>query len=149
MFFVTLKFTKRTAVAIILGAALILIALVLIFGGEEAAGVFGSGRIDSREERVEYLEGLGWEVEPDSETEKDVLIPREFTGVYLEYNRLQKQQGFDLEEFLGTELEMYSYIVTNYQSDDTVVATLYIYRGAVVGGDVHSTSLGGFMHGLK
>ena len=95
-----------------------------------------------------YLKSLGWEVQPESETEKTVLIPREFTGVYQEYNRLQKQQGFDLEEYLGTEVQMYSYIVTNYDSSETVVATIYTYKGRIIGGDIHSTTLDGFMHGL-
>ena len=149
MFFVTVRFNRRTAVAIILAAAAILITLVILFGHTASQEALGNNRLDTREKRVEYLRSLGWETDADSETEKTVLIPREFTGVYLEYNKLQKQQGFDLEQYLGTEVQMYSYIVTNYGSSETVVATLYTCNGRLIAGDIHSTTLDGFMHGLK
>lgn len=150
MFFVTVKFNRKTAVSIILAVAAILIALVIIFSRSELSeGAFSSKKLSSTEERVTYLESLGWDVDPNSETEKSVLIPREFTGVYLDYNTLQKQQGFDLEKYPGTEVNMFTYIVTNYESADTVVASLYTYKDEVVAGDIHSTTLEGFMHGLK
>ena len=148
MFFVTVKFNRRTAVSIILAVAAILILLVILFGQGSEQEAFKSAKLEDRDARVAYLKSLGWEVQPESETEKTVLIPREFTGVYQEYNRLQKQQGFDLEEYLGTEVQMYSYIVTNYDSSETVVATIYTYKGRIIGGDIHSTTLDGFMHGL-
>ena len=144
MYFVTLKFTRRKAAAAVAALAIVLILLVLIFGAGS-----DSTALDTTEERVEYLRGLGREADPGSETGKNVLIPREFTGVYLDYNKLQKEQGFDLENYAGCEVEMYSYMLTNYNSGENVVATLYISDGEVIGGDVHSTSLGGFMHGLK
>ena len=97
MFFVTVKFNRRTAVSIILAVAAILILLVILFGQGSEQEAFKSTKLEDRDARVAYLKSLGWEVQPESETEKTVLIPREFTGVYQEYNRLQKQQGFDLE----------------------------------------------------
>lgn len=142
--FLTIKFNRKTAVAAILAVAVALILLVIIFSG----GSSGSGKITCTEDRVEYLKGLGWEVDVTSETEQSVLIPREFTGVYLEYNKLQKQQGFDLEEFLGTEVLVYTYIVSNYGCEDTVIAAIYVYNNRIVAGDIHSTTLDGFMHGI-
>lgn len=150
MFFMTIKFNRKTAIGIILAVAVVLIALILIFsGGESADGAFKSSKLTTTEDRVAFLKELGWEVDPKSETEQTVLIPREFTGVYLDYNKLQKQQGYDLEKYLGTEVSMYTYIVTNYESKDTVIASLYLYKGKVIAGDIHSTTLNGFMHGLK
>ena len=44
---------------------------------------------------------------------------------------------------------MYSYRVTNEAYDgDEVLAVLYIRNGEVIGGDVHSTALDGFMVGV-
>ena len=149
MFFVTVKFNRKTAVTIILAAAAILIALIIIFSSGSTAAVSNSAMLETTQARTELLQGLGWEVEAKSETVKTVLIPREFTGVYLEYNELQKKQGFDLSNFKGAEVQMYSYIVTNYKSSENVVACIYIYNGQLIGGDIHSTTLGGFMHGLK
>ncbi|MGI6027809.1 MAG: DUF4830 domain-containing protein [Candidatus Heteroscillospira sp.] len=149
MYFVTVKFNRRTAVAIIVAAALVLLALIFLFSGPDSQSAFRSAKLETREQRVEFLKELGWEAQPESETEKTVLIPREFTGVYQEYNRLQEEQGFDLREYIGTEVQVYSYIITNYKSSDTVVATLYTCKGRLIAGDIHSTTLSGFMHGLK
>lgn len=149
MFFVTVKFNKRTAVGIILAAAALLIALIIIFSRPHTAEVFGSAKLETASDRIALLESMNWQVDADSETEKTVLIPREFTGVYKEYNDLQKQQGYDLSKYMGTEVQMYSYIVTNYKSSETVVATIYVHDGQLIGGDIHSTTLDGFMHGLK
>ena len=44
---------------------------------------------------------------------------------------------------------MYTYRVTNPEySEDEVLAVLYVLDGKVVGGDVHSTALDGFMVGV-
>mgnify|MGYP004535188113 FL=1 len=149
MYFVTVKFNRRTAVCIILAVAALLIGLILLFSHGDDESTFGSKKLETTEERVAYLQKLGWEVDADSETEKDVLIPRAFTGVYQEYNKLQKQQGFDLENYCGTEVQMYTYVVTNYTGNDTVIAALYTSKGRLIAGDIHSTSLDGFMHALK
>jgi hypothetical protein len=149
MFFWTIKLNKRTAVGIVLAVAAVLIALIFLFGHSEAEGAFRSSRMSRAEERISYLAKLGWEVDPESEVAKTVLVPRDFTGVYADYNKLQKEQGFDLELYRGAEIEMYCYNVTNYPTSDTVLATLYVAGGKVVAGDIHSTALDGFMHGLK
>ena len=148
MFFVTVKFNRKTAVTIILAAAAILIALIIIFSGSTQAAM-GTKIEDSTRARVQLLQELGWEVDPATETAKTVLIPRQFSGIYAEYNELQKKQGYDLEKYKGAEVQMYSYMVTNYKSSENVVACIYIYAGQLIGGDIHSTTLGGFMHGLK
>jgi len=149
MFFWTVKLNKRTAVGIVLAIAAALIALIFLFGRSEAEGAFRTNRMSQPEERISYLAKLGWEVDPESEVAKTVLIPQSFTGVYADYNKLQKEQGFDLELYRGTEVEMYCYNVTNYPASDTVLATLYVAGGKVVAGDIHSTALDGFMHALK
>ena len=67
-----------------------------------------------------------------------------------QYNALQKQQGFDLEPYCGKELQSWSYELKSYPSgEERVMAQLFTYRGRAVAGDIHSASLGGFMHGLK
>lgn len=138
------KLTRRGAVFIILACAVILAAIVLLCSEPEGGG------LDSTEKRVEYLAGLGWEADPASETAKDVHLPDELDGVLAQYNALQKQQGFDLEPYCGKELQSWSYELKSYPSgEERVMAQLFTYRGRAVAGDIHSASLGGFMHGLK
>ena len=151
MFVFALKWNKRTAVLVIAAAAVLLIALVLFVGGvgksapDPAAGV----RLDSTEARVAYLAALGWSADPASETEKQILIPKEFGPVYEKYNELQLRQGFDLREYRGMDATLYAYTVTNHPGGEEVLANLIVFAGEVIGGDIHSCALDGFMHGLK
>ena len=123
------KLTRRGAVFIILGAAVILAAIVLLCSEPEGSG------LDSTEARVEYLSGFG---------------PEDISGVIAQYNVLQKQQGFDLEPYAGKTIESYTYELKSYPNgEENVIAQLFIYNGRAIAGDIHSASLGGFMHGLQ
>lgn len=128
--------------------AFVLLAL-LIFGGR----LFGGGPAgpgEDAEGRLSFLADCGWEVEPGSEQAQEIRIPEVFTPVYEDYNELQKQQGYDLSRYAGEDVTLYTYTVTNWPDESqTVVADLYVFRGEIVGGDVHSTNLDGFMVGLK
>ena len=135
------KLTRKSAVFIIIAAAALLAVIVLICSG---------GGLDTPEERAEYLASLGWEVDLSTEEERAVTLPSSLDGVLLTYNELQKQQGFDLTPYAGKDCRSYSYAVTNYPSGESgVIAQLIIHDGEVIAGDIHSSALGGFMHGLQ
>lgn len=134
------KLTRKSAVFIIIAAAALLAVIVLICSG---------GGLDTPEERAEYLASLGWEVDLSTEEERAVTLPSSLDGVLLTYNELQKQQGFDLTPYAGEDCRSYSYAVTNYPSGESgVIAQLIIHDGEVIAGDIHSSALGGFMHGI-
>ena len=79
-----------------------------------------------------------------------MVIPLEFSDVYQKFNELQTEQGYDLAEHQGEKATIYAYRVRNYSNcSGPVVAELYIANDRVIGGDIHSLSLNGFMHGLK
>ena len=106
--------------------------------------------IASPEARRAFLAGFGWEIDEGGCEEEAVVIPARFDAVYEDYNTVQKQQGLDLERYRGKTVMRYTYPVTNYEGyDGTVCATLLIYKDRVVGGDVCSASVDGFVHGLK
>ena len=81
------KLTRRGAVFIILGAAVILAAIVLLCSEPEGSG------LDSTEARVEYLSGFGWEVDPESEIAREVVLPENISGVIAQYKRAAKAAG--------------------------------------------------------
>ena len=141
---------KTRTFLLVLGA-LVLLALLLTVGS--AAGgvkILARDVASTTEKRVGYLSECGWEVDPASEQVQQILIPERFSAVYETYNDLQKQQGWDLSKFAGRTCTLYSYAVTNYPDpEQIVIADLYIYKNQVIGGDVHSTNLNGFMIGLK
>jgi len=48
------------------------------------------------------------------------------------------------------EAMRYTYEILNYPTGDKgIVADIIIYRNSVIAGDVQSTALNGFMHGLN
>ena len=128
----------------VLAAAVILLAGAL--GRRSGGSVIRAG---TNEERVAYLQSLGWEVEQTPILEQEITLPKEFPDVLNQYNELQRQQGFDLEEYAGKKLTLYTYRITNHPDAEEADASLYVYRSALVGGDVHSTSFTGFMTALR
>lgn len=138
------RLTRRKAAAVVLAATLLLLALLGLrvhWSKTDCA---------TQEGRVAYLQRLGWEVSAGSEEHQTVRLPDNPDDTLAAYNRMQKAQGFDLSRHCGETCEIYTYEVTNYpDSGQTVLATLYVQGRRVVAGDIHSTALNGFMHGLK
>lgn len=143
--------TPKTRTFIIVLCVLAFIAVLLI-AGCDMGGVKLLARdvASTTEKRVDFLADCGWQVDPASEQAQQILIPDHFTPVYEKYNDLQRQQGYDLTKFTGRTCLLYTYSVMNYpDKEQTVIADLYVYKNQVIGGDIHSTNMNGFMIGLK
>ena len=137
----------QTAAAVILIVTVLLAALILRMSN---GGVLSAHyNVTTREGRVEYLAAQGWTVDPKTETAQEITLPREIDGVLSDYNDLQRRQGFDLRPYSGLGCTVYSYVVTNYETDEPVLCTIYLYKNRVIAGDVHSAALDGFMHGIR
>ncbi len=103
-------------------------------------------------ERLSFISQFGWEVADDPAEVAEVLIPSEFDETYEKYNDIQKQQNMDLSLYAGKRVKRWSYAVKNYPGyegrTDVIRLDMLVYEGAVIGGDVCSLELGGFMHGF-
>jgi len=104
--------------------------------------------IETNEDRIEFLKKYGWEVESEPREIAEVDIPVNFDAVYEKYNQLQIGEGLDLEKYKGKSVKRYTYLVSNYEYEGTVLANLLIYKNRVIGGDICSAKLDGFVHGL-
>jgi hypothetical protein len=63
---------------------------------------------------------------------------------------MQKAQGLDLSKFRKKELTRYTLEVTNYNGyEGKVYANVLVYRNKVVGGDICSADVKGFVHGFE
>nr|WP_207751978.1 DUF4830 domain-containing protein [Pseudoflavonifractor phocaeensis] len=114
-----------------------------------ASAAVDENRVSTNEDRVAYLQRYGWQVDPDPLSVEELLLPEVFDERYTAYLDLQAQQGFDLTACAGKRVKRYVYQITNYPTGETgIQAGLLIFRDTVVGGDVLSTALDGFMHGL-
>lgn len=126
---------------------------VLLFSGgntaaSAAAGVQNTSATNAQE-RIQFIAQFGWEVEEDPMEVSEVSIPAQFNQVYETYNAIQKKQGFDLSHYQGKRVKRWCYQITNYPGyDGEVHVNLLVYDGKVVGGDVSSVALDGFMHGF-
>jgi hypothetical protein len=137
----------QTAAAAVLIVTVLLAALVLRMSN---GGVLSAHyNVTTREGRAEYLAAQGWTVDPETETAQEITLPREIDGVLADYNDLQRRQGFDLRPYCGLGCTVYSYVVTNYDADEPVLCTIYLYKNRIIAGDIHSTAMDGFMHGIR
>lgn len=65
------------------------------------------------------------------------------------YNDLQKSQGFDLEKHKGKTVKRFSFKIENYPDvAEDVFADILFSDGEIIGGDICTRSLDGFMEGL-
>ena len=104
----------------------------------------------NRKKRVAFLNSYNWQVDADSEQNKKITIPTEFDNVYTAYNNIQKAQGFDLYDYKGKVVTLYTLKINNYPNDSKhVFASILVYKNKIIGGDIHSTELSGFMHGFS
>lgn len=107
-------------------------------------------KVKTNEERISLLKSFGWEVEETPVEEADVTIPAEFDRVFENYNAIQKSQGFDLSKYKNRSMKRFTYRVTNYPDyEGTVYCNLLIYKNRVVGADICSSDVNGFIRGLK
>ncbi len=106
--------------------------------------------IKTNDDRIKFLSQFGWQVRAEAVECVEVKIPEEFDKIFTAYNELQKRQGLDLCKYKGKNVSRYTYEVTNYDGYDGVVyANILVYRNKVIGGDVCSADVKGFVHGLE
>ena len=156
MFVVSLKASKKKLVTI-LAVVLAALAGIMIFllrdgsAQETAAGPAGEYSLAAADasQRVAFLEQFGWKVGETPMEQEDVLLPSSFNDTYEQYNQIQKEQGLDLLQYAGATCRRYTYEVTNYPGKASgVVANLLVLDGRVIGGDICSVELNGFIHGF-
>ena len=108
--------------------------------------------VSSTSDVLDYISSLGWEVSDEPDEIKEVVIPHQFDEVYNRYNEIQKSQGFDLLSYAGERVKRWSFTIKNYpgyENKDCIKINILVYEGCVIGGDVCSVELDGFMHGLS
>ena len=141
----TAKFSRKKAVAAVILMGVVMAALIILVGRAPDEPEIPLPKVTNNEERVAYLQSLGWEVEPEPIETLQFLLPPELAEPYLSYNELQLSQGFDLAKCCGKQVARYTYAVTNYPGRPVgVQANLYICEELPVAGDVCSSGANGF-----
>ena len=101
---------------------------------------------------LSFVSGYGWQVDEEPIEVRDVVIPDTFDDVYNNYNQIQIEQGFNLEKYAGQRVKRWTYVIRNYPdtspTDDYIRINILVCDDVVIGGDVCSVKLDGFMHGF-
>ncbi|MBP3321192.1 MAG: DUF4830 domain-containing protein [Clostridia bacterium] len=153
MFFITVRASTVKFCATLLLGVLLVTGLVFALPDGEAldAGSMGTVRydgIEKYEDMVRFLKEFGWQTSKEPISDETVVLPQSMEGVFAAYNDLQKKQGLDLSAYAGKKVRKVVFSVTNYEDEGQVLATLFIYRGCVVGGDLSSGDPKGFVCGF-
>nr|WP_319489412.1 DUF4830 domain-containing protein [uncultured Caproiciproducens sp.] len=154
MFILSVK-AGRKKILVVLAAILLVVTAVIVvaklFNSKPVASSGGKQyalSAESNDERVSFLKQFGWQVTAEPLEMKDVCIPAQFDDVYIQYNNIQKEQGLDLTPYAGKTCKQWVYTVTNYPQATDVRATILVYDNRVIGGDLSTVQLDGFMTGF-
>lgn len=154
MFIYTVKSKQIRAILIIL--FVVLTVAVLVFLSKDSENVSNDNKANLKasdhSERMSFISQFGWEVSEEPTEVREVIIPETFDEVYTKYNEIQLAQGFDLSSYKGVRVKRWTYAVKNYagyEDKDCIRINILICDGTVIGGDVCSVEMDGFMHGFS
>ncbi|MDR1927449.1 MAG: DUF4830 domain-containing protein [Oscillospiraceae bacterium] len=155
MFVYSIRSSKLKLGALILLIAAAVIALIALTQGSKAAVRENSAiRLTAANaaDRLAFLSQFGWETAEDPLEVSEVIIPATFDETYTRYNDIQKAQGMNLLDYAGKRVKRWTYEIKNYPGYENkpgvVQANLLVSDGTVIGGDICSLELGGFLHGF-
>ena len=145
LYVIHMHFTRRrllltaAALALVTGMTLLL------------AGCFRSGApckeisLAANEQRVAYLQELGWQVAPEPVETLDLKLPEDLAAQWGDYLTLQEKQGLPFGDGAGQTVRRFTYTVTNYPGvPDGVQANLFLCGERLIGGDIIATGENGF-----
>lgn len=97
---------------------------------------------------LSFLDFNGIKVSDEFQLDSVILFDNK---VFSDYNAIQKDNGFDMGTLIGKTVKRYTFEVIgdNNSIDDTLFAVVFTYDGRIVGADVHSSSVNGYIRGVK
>ena len=150
--FVIKKIDRKTIIAVLLAILLLLaIGVKLTFLSRlpttaycESVGNFCI-HIDEHCSFTDFFEQFNIAVDENTMTESEITIPSVFNAVYESYNALQKNQGFDLNDYKGQKAVRYTFDVLNDKEEYEVKANIIVCENRVIAGDLCTYALDGMM----
>ena len=141
----------------VFGVLFALVSLVVVFfvNSQEKIAVkrVSLHSAETADDRLAFITGLGWIVDEEPIEIRQIAIPQEFDEVYDNYNEIQLSQGYDLTEYAGRSAKRWTYVIRNYPDvsadEDYIRINLLVCDGKIIGGDVCSIRLDGFMHSFE
>lgn len=149
MMMMTAKVNYRK-LACMAGALVLAVFLGMLFLRGRSVRQTSAPVSGSNDSRVEFLKSFGWQVNPTPKESGSVRIPEKSSELFDRYNTLQISQGYNLSEYAGKKVLRYVYEIQNYPgATQPVYATVLVYKGKIVGGDITDTAAGGKVQGFQ
>ena len=154
MFVFSFRHNRRKTIGVLAALLVVVSAAAVIVGIRHSppqavnAGKKYALSASTNDERIAFFKQFGWSVSAEPVDSGEVTIPEKFNDVYVSYNNIQKEQGLDLLPYAGKTVQQWIYSVTNYPQQESMRATLLVYNGRVIGGDLCTPQLDGFMTGF-
>ena len=156
MFIYSLRANTIKLIGVVCVALTVLITLIAfvptytVTSPTSANANYSYDKVKTAEDAASFLSQFGWTVNATPVEVKTVTIPEEFDKVFASYNELQKEQGLNLSKYKNKDVTRYTFSVTNYPDyEGTVYANVLVYRNRVIGGDICSADVSGFVHGFE
>ena len=156
MFIYSLKASTIKFFAVVCVSLAMLITLIAFIpvsatdGSTQTGAEIDYSGVKTEADRIKFLEQFGWQIKGEALECVEVTIPAQFDKIFSAYNEIQRAQGLDLSKYRKKNVQRYTYEISNYDGYDGVVyANILVYRNKVIGGDVCSADVRGFMHGLE
>lgn len=160
MFIMSMKMSKKK-IAIIITTIIFVIAGLLV-GIKCLSNNSNSDKVLNNSESLsdciefktekdikKYIKSFGWEIEEKPSEVVNVKVPTEFNDVYKNYNKIQKEQGFDLSKYKGKNAKRITFVVLNYPDmPKNIRADIITYDNKIIASDICSVELDGFMYGM-
>lgn len=154
----TIKFFGVICIALV--GLIALIAVIPSYvdnGGMVEAGIsdvdgksYSYDKIRDEGDVANFLSQFGWSADMSACNKEEVTLPDEFDKVLVGYNEIQRAQGLDLSKYKRKKITRYTVEIKNYSGyDGKVLANVLVYRNKVIGGDICSADVTGFVHGFE
>ena len=145
MFLSVIKMPKGSFIIITLAVVVLTASLIVSFKNEGTKVVSATDDLSV----LGYISSFDIEVLKEGLIEDEIKVPVSFDDVYKNYNKIQKDQGFDLESYKGKTLKRYTYPVINIEDETPHFVEVLTFDGIIVAADVYSTSIEGSIRALK
>ncbi len=134
---------------LLLAAALLFAALCVIDATGFGRDVMLVAAPADQPDGAAFLARYGWQTDPASRVADRVTLPAAGLPVFERYQALQLAQGLDLAPYAGRAVTRYTYRVLNHPAGQGVLAHVLVADGRVIGADICSAALAGFMQGVS
>ncbi len=141
-------FTKKKALILVLGLGVLILLLIVLRAVFAPGTEFDLSTLDGREA---FLNSLGWEIDKSTEEFRTVVVPDKLEGIMarsITGCSRRRDMTSPITSANGAANIAISLQITLTPTVPSSSPSTF-RKNEVIAGDIHTTAVNGFMHGLK